>query len=185
MKCLIREILRFVSRPKIWYFRWCNAQGNVLENRRLLRKLNAEDSETVFLYGRISVAHPENCRLGHHVSIHDAEWNAEGGISIGNHVHFGADVSILTVSHNYEGQSIPYDSTFITKSVVIEDNVWVGQNVVIAPGTHIEEGCVIAMGATISGRIPKGSIVGAAKWRTLKMRDMDKYETIKGAGKFH
>ena len=185
MKRIIREILRFVSRPMIWYVRWSIAQGYVLENRKLLKTLNTKDPKTVFLYGKISISHPGECKLGEHVSIHNAEWNAEGGITIGNYVHFGNDVAILTVSHNYEGQAIPYDSTFTTKPVVIEDYVWVGQNVVIAPGTHIEEGCVIAMGATVAGRISKGSIVGAAKHRTLKMRDMDKYEALKAAGTFH
>jgi carbonic anhydrase/acetyltransferase-like protein (isoleucine patch superfamily) len=51
--------------------------------------------------------------------------------------------------------------------------------------THIEEGCIIAMGATVSGRIPKGSVVGSPKVRTLKMRDMEKYERLKAEGKFH
>ena len=68
---------------------------------------------------------------------------------------------------------------------MIEDFVWVGCDVVIAPGTHIEEGCIIAMGATVSGRIPRGSVVGAAKWRVLKLRDMQKFEALKAAGKFN
>ena len=68
---------------------------------------------------------------------------------------------------------------------MIEDFVWVGCDVVIAPGTHIEEGCIIAMGATVSGRIPRGSVVGAAKWRMLGCADMQKFEALKAAGKFN
>ena len=55
----------------------------------------------------------------------------------------------------------------------------------LAPGTHIEEGAIIAMGATVAGRIPRGAIVGAAKWRLLKTRDMDHYERLKAEGQFH
>lgn len=44
---------------------------------------------------------------------------------------------------------------------------------------------VIAMGTTVSGRIPKGSVVGSAKWRTFKSRDMARYEALKAAGRFH
>jgi len=181
---MLRRIARFLLRPAIRWVNWAVAQGCVLNNAKLLRRLDAEDPSTVKLYGRVHIAHPDRCHLGHHVAIHDAEWNAEGGIRVGDYVSFGARVTILTVSHNYGGEEVPYDSTFILKPVVIEDNVWVGCDVVIAPGTHIEEGCVVAMGATMSGRIPKGSIVGAAKWRVLKTRDMDKYEALKAAGKF-
>ena len=93
-------------------------------------------------------------------------------------------MTIITISHNYEGEVLPYDTTKIEAPVVIEDNVWVGANVVIAPGTHIEEGAVIAMGATVAGRVPKGAIVGAAKWRILKERDLARYERLKAEGKF-
>lgn len=157
----------------------------MIRNAKLLPQLDAKDSKSVCLYGKVSIHHPENCHLGRSVHIHECDWNAEGGITIGDCVHFGPRTTILTQSHNYEGETIPYDSTHILKPVVIESYVWVGCDVVIAPGTHIEEGCVIAMGATVSGRIPKGSIVGAAKWRLLKQRDMEKFERLKQAGKIH
>ena len=184
MRKLLSTALRFLSRLLIWDIKWAISQGQHIANRKLMRKLNAIDPGTVSLYGHITIQHPHNCRLWRHVAIHDAEWNAEGGITIGDHVHFGPRVTIPTVSHNYEGQGVPYDETFVLKPAIIEDNVWVGSDVVIAPGTHIDEGCVIAMGTTIAGRILKGSIAGSAKWRTLKTRDMDKYEALKADGKF-
>ena len=55
----------------------------------------------------------------------------------------------------------------------------------LAPGTHIEEGAIIAMRAIVAGRIPRGAIVGVAKWRILKTRDLDHYEKLKAEGKFH
>ncbi len=185
MKSLISSILRLVLRPMIWFVAWAQAQRDVIDNARLLKRLDCEDASTVKLYDGVHIMAPDRCHLGKHVHIHDAEWNATGHIHIGNYVHFGPRVTILTLSHNHEGESIPYDDTHIYKPVVIEDCVWIGAEVVIAPGTHIEEGCIIAMGATVSGRIPKGSIVGAPKVRTLKMRDMEKYERLKAEGKFH
>jgi len=62
---------------------------------------------------------------------------------------------------------------------------WIGCDVVIAPGTYIEEGSVIAMGTTVSGRNPQGSIAGVEKWRVLKTRDMDRVEALKAEGKFY
>jgi acetyltransferase-like isoleucine patch superfamily enzyme len=185
MKSMINSFMRFVLRPLIWFVGWAQAQQNVITNAKLLKQLDCADSSTVKLYDAVRIAAPQHCHLGKHVSIHDAEWDAIGHIHVGNYVHFGPRVTILTTSHNHHGEEIPYDSTHIRKPVVIEDCVWVGADVVIPPGTHIEEGCIIAMGATVSGRIPKGSIVGAPKVRTLNMRDMEKYERLKAEGKFH
>ena len=181
----LREVFRFLFRPAIWFVAWAVAQEKVLANRKLLKRLDAVDPSTVRLFGKVRISSPAKCKVGRCVGIHDAEWDARGGITIGDYVHFGERVTILTSSHNYEGEKIPYDKTRVSKPVVIESFVWVGSDVVIAPGTHIEEGCVIAMGATVSGRIPKGSVVGAAKWRVLNMRDMAKYEDLKAAGEFH
>jgi acetyltransferase-like isoleucine patch superfamily enzyme len=185
MRALISRVMQVVFRPMIWFVAWAQAQRNQLENTGLLKRLDCEDASTIKLYDAVHIVAPDRCHLGKHVSIHDAEWNATGHIHIGNYVHFGPRVTILTLSHNHNGEEIPYDSTHVYKPVVIEDCVWVGCDVVIAPGTHIEEGCIIAMGATVSGRIAKGSIVGAAKPRTLSMRDMEKYERLKVEGKFH
>lgn len=185
MKATLRAIVRFLSWPGIRFVHWAVAQQTQDHNRRLLKKLDTADPATVHLYDNVRITFPERCHIGRGVSIHEANWNAAGEITIGNHVHFGPRVTILTVSHNYEGEAIPYDDTYLYKPVVIEDNVWVGGDVVIAPGTHIEEGCIIAMGATVSGRIEKGSIVGSARHRVLKMRDMNHYEELKAEGKFH
>ena len=179
------KLLRILFRPTIRLVNWCIAQGYVLRNERLLSQLDCVDRTTVALYGQITIAHPGRCKIGRGVAIHDAKWNAMGSITIGNYVHIGPRVTILTVSHNYEGDRVPYDETVIEDPVVIEDNVWIGCDVVIAPGTHIEEGAIIAMGATVAGRIPRGAIVGAAKWRILKTRDLDHYEKLKAEGKFH
>jgi acetyltransferase-like isoleucine patch superfamily enzyme len=185
MKAFIRSVMRVLTRPGIWFVNWAVAQDTRIRNRRLLERLDVVDASLVHLYDTVQITAPEKCRIGRGVSIHEANWNAAGGITIGDHVHFGPRVTILTVSHNHEGDALPYDSTNLYKPVTIEDNVWVGCDVVIAPGTHIEEGCIIAMGATVSGRIEKGSIVGSAKHRVLRMRDMERYERLKAEGRFH
>ena len=182
---LLGKILRIIFLPAILFVAWSEREWQTIRRQRLIKKLDAADPSTLALYGKIDIACPENCHIGYHVAIHDADWNASGQITIGNYVYFGPRVNILTISHNIEGNKIPYDPTYVYKPVVIEDFVWVGTDVVIAPGTHIEEGAVIAMGSTISGRIPKGAIVGNQKFRILKYRDMEKYESLKAEKKFH
>ncbi len=185
MRRLLRSLFRWLARPGIWFVRWAGVQDLWLTQQRYLRRFQCEDPSTVTLKGDIDIRYPERCTIGKGVVVHEATWQAYGGITIGNYVHFGPRVSILTVNHNYEGDAIPYDEHRIAKPVIIEDCVWVGADVVITPGTHIEEGAIIAMGAVVSGHIPKGAIVGGAKWRILKQRDLDHYERLKAEGKFH
>lgn len=59
-----------------------------------------------------------------------------GSLTIGDNFHSGEDILILAQNHNYEGMSIPYDSTYINEDVVIEDNVWVGTRVLVVGGTY-------------------------------------------------
>ena len=107
MKPFLYPVLRFVLRPVIRFIRWVLVQNSYLDNERLRFKLNAIDPATLAIYGNVVIVHPERCAVGHHVSIHDADWNAEGEIHIGNYVHFGHNVSILTASRNYEGEHFP------------------------------------------------------------------------------
>jgi len=159
----LRTALRLVLWPVIRAVVWAQAQFEIAHNEALLKRLDADDRRTVGLYGRIRIVKPEGCKVGAHVSIHDADWNATGGITIGRYVHFGPRVAILTVSHNIDGRAIPYDNTVVAKPVVIEDFCWIGQDVVIAPGSYVEEGFASRYAPVVSGRIPRGSIIWSAE----------------------
>ena len=59
-------------------------------------------------------------------------------VIIGNNCHFGHQIQIIATNHNYDyGKTLPYDSTFINKKVVLENNVWVGNNAIILGGGYI------------------------------------------------
>lgn len=103
----------------------------------------------------------------------------EGNVVIGNNFHSGSNCVILTTNHNYEGTRIPYDSTYISKDVIIEDNVWIGYGVTILGGAHIEEGAIIQAGAVVVGRIEKCGIAGGNPAKIFKYRDIDHYEKLK------
>lgn len=132
----------------------------------------------------VRIADIEKIEFGKNVFIgENAFIRAKGGIKMGNNVIISRNVLIYTLSHNYMGECLPYDDTFIEKKVVIEDNVWIGMNVVIAPGTYIEEGAIIGIGARVFGRIAKGAIIGS-NGKIIKYRDLEKYEKLKKENKF-
>jgi len=114
--------------------------------------------------------------------------NISGGglVSIGDNFHSAADCEIIVSYHNYDtGQKIPYDDSLICKTVVIEDNVWVGYRVIILGGVKIGEGAIIQAGSVVVSDIPEYAIAGGNPARVFKMRDIDHYEKLKKQGKFH
>ena len=77
------------------------------------------------------------------------------------------------------------DETVISKDVVIEDNVWLGNRVIVLPGVTIGEGAIIQAGSVVVNDIPKYAIAGGHPAKVFSSRDKDHYEMLKKEGKFH
>jgi len=56
------------------------------------------------------------------------------------------------------------------KSVVIEDDVWIGCNAVLLPGSHVREGAVVAAGAVVVGDVPAFAVYGGIPARQMSIR---------------
>lgn len=126
-----------------------------------------------------------NVVLGRNPSFSGMEIAGRGTVVFGDNFHSGKDCMIITQNHNYEGEAIPYDTTFIIKDVVIGDNVWLGSRVVILGGVTIGEGAIIQAGAVVVNDIPPYAIAGGNPAKVFKYRDKEHYETLKAQGKFH
>ena len=91
---------------------------------------------------------------------------------------------IITQNHNYEGDAIPYDHTFVYKTVIIDDCVWFGNRVTITGNVHIGEGAIIAAGSVVTKDVPPLAIVGGNPAKVLKYRDSVHYYELKKKGRF-
>lgn len=123
--------------------------------------------------------------LGKNCHFNGIEIPKGGIVRIGDNFHSGKGCMILTKYHNYEGEKIPYDHTFIIKDVIIEDNVWLGNRVIIMGGVTIGEGAIIQAGAVVVKDIPACSIAGGNPARVFKERNKEHYFKLKKEGKFH
>ena len=83
-----------------------------------------------------------------------------GKVRIGDYFHSGTGCQIITHIHNYEGDAIPYDSTYLHKDVTIGQCVWLGNNVIILGGVTIGEGAIIQAGSVVCKDIPPYAIAG-------------------------
>lgn len=131
----------------------------------------------------------ENIEIGNNVYIgFGSFFVATGGIKIGNGTIIAHKIEIMTRNHNYDSpnlQAIPYDGTYILKSVCIGENVWIGAHVLILPGVNIGEGAVIAAGSVVTKDVPPYAIVGGNPANIVKYRDVNRYKELKEKEKIY
>jgi len=123
--------------------------------------------------------------LGKNVNFNGMEIGGCGVVKIGDNFHSGKECSIITQNHNYEGEKIPYDSTYICKDVTIENNVWLGNRVIVLGGVTIGEGAIIQAGSVVVKSIPKYAIAGGAPAKVFSQRDIEHYTQLKREERFH
>lgn len=164
-----------------WLSRACQAVLHFFANEYLKSRLG-HCGKNVWLHGSMFISSPRNVRIGRNVHINrNAFIRGEGGLTIGDNTHISRNIVIYTVNHNYEGSSLPYDSTFVQKPVAIGRNVWIGMNVLIAPGVTIGDGAIIGMGTVVSRNVGALEIVGNQPCRVLKTRNSRHYQQLETA----
>lgn len=115
-----------------------------------------EYPESLGIFTPIQIDFPHQMKFGNHVFInHGFTAMSIGGIEIGNNVQIGPNVTIVTDNHDLHDRYI-----LRCRSVVIEDNVWIGADVKIMPGVRIGRNAVIAGGAVVTKDVKENTIVG-------------------------
>ena len=118
------------------------------------------------------------------VNFNKVDINGSGIVTIGNYFHSGFGCLIETQSHNYEGETIPYDKTFRRYEVHIKDFVWFGDRVLICGNVTIGEGAIIAAGSVVVKDVPDYAIVGGNPAKVIKYRDIEHFIKLKQQGAF-
>lgn len=123
--------------------------------------------------------------VGDHANFNGLTIIGGGDLSIGDYFHSGKDIVVITESHNFENaESIPYDKERIKRPVNIADFVFIGHGSILMGPLSIGEGAIIAAGSVVIKDVPKGAIVGGNPAKVIKFRDMEKFDKLKGDGKF-
>ena len=122
-----------------------------------------------------------NVKIGDNSTIISHALFHGGDITIGSNVIIATGCTILTRNHDISSRSdaLPYGTSYNDKSVLIENNVWIGSNVSLAPGAYIGEGSIIGMNSVVFGEIPKNSIALGNPAQVVKKRDLNHYKFLK------
>lgn len=92
-------------------------------------------------------------------------------IQIGNNVLIGGNVLITDHSHGkLERTDIPFNKRELLSkgSVIIEDNVWIGEHACIMPGVTIGEGSIIGANAVVTKDVPPYSVSGGVPSKVIR-----------------
>ncbi len=111
-------------------------------------------------------------KIGNDVGISGASICASNDIYIGDNVMLGANVQIsdtdfhaikpLNRRHNRNKEDVQ------TKSIMIENNVWIGANSIILKGVKIGENSIIGAGSIVTNNVPANSIAAGNPAKIIK-----------------
>ena len=123
--------------------------------------------------------------VGNYCNFNGMQVLGGGKVYFGDYFHSGKECMIITQNHNYEGEMIPYDNTYIYKNVTIGECVWFGNRVIVTGNVTIGEGAIIAAGSVVCKDVPPLAIVGGNPAKVIKYRDKEHYYKLKAEGKFN
>ena len=115
--------------------------------------------------------------IGNHVEMNDyVHITAMESVIIGNDVLLASKIYISDCSHgSYSGNELddsphtaPNSRKMVTKPVIIEDHVWIGEFVSILPGSYIGKGSIIGTMSVVTGHIPEYSIAVGSPAKVIK-----------------
>jgi lipopolysaccharide O-acetyltransferase len=127
--------------------------------------------------------------FGNNVQINDyVHICAMQNVRIGNNVLMASHIYISDNSHGYyKGDEndtspniAPIKRAYYKNTVIIEENVWIGENVSILPGTHIGKGSIIGANSVVTKSIPSYVIAVGSPAKPVKRFNFEtkKWEKI-------
>ena len=120
------------------------------------------------------IGHLPQLIIGDNVSIgEDSHITAANKIVIGNNVLTGKKVLITDNAHGASNREMLVigpmaRSIFSSGTVIIEDNVWIGEKASIMPNVHIGRGAIIAANAVVTKNVPAYSVVAGVPAKIVK-----------------
>jgi acetyltransferase-like isoleucine patch superfamily enzyme len=101
--------------------------------------------------------------------------NAIGGITIGNHVLIGSNVTISSGRHPIDDATPPvFARASEPLPIAIEDDVWIGAGAVIMPGITLRQGTVVGANAVVTKSTEAYTVVAGVPARKIRSRIPDR-----------
>lgn len=110
-------------------------------------------------------------QIGHHSRI-GLRNTIIGPVYIGNNTILAQNVVLSGLNHNYADIHKPIREQGVScKTIIIEDDSWIGANSVIAAGVHIGKHTIVAAGSVVVNDISEFSICAGVPAKVIKKYD--------------
>ena len=146
---------------------WISAGDELTVGDRVTLSTWLHDGESTY-ENAVKLKIGNNCRFGD-----DSHITAANYIQIGDNLLTGKKVLITDNSHgkiSFDEMKIPpLQRPIISKgSVIIGNNVWIGESAAILPGVTVGDSAIIAAHAVVTHNVPKNSIVAGNPAKVIK-----------------
>jgi acetyltransferase-like isoleucine patch superfamily enzyme len=121
---------------------------------------------------RVTFVQMDRLSVGRTFGVNSGTYlNAVGGITIGDHVLIGSNVTISSGRHPIEGALPPvFARPAEPMPIVLEDDVWIGAGAVIMPGVTLRQGTVVGANAVVTRSTEPYAVVVGAPARKIRSR---------------
>ena len=143
------DLIKPFSQPAFTILRYC-----------ICKRLCGRVGRDVVIGSNVTIKHWKGIKLGNGVSIHDFSYiDGYGGVDIHDQVSIAHSCTVISAHHTWGDRSLPIRLNPIEKrSVVIEDNVWIGCDVRILGGSKIGRDTIIGAGSIVSKELQENGI---------------------------
>lgn len=117
--------------------------------------------------------------IGDNTAIHlGFHCGAVESVKIGKDVLIAGRVYITDHDHVFDDPAYParWSDSFVSKPVVIEDGVWLGEGCVVLKGVTVGKRSVVGANAVVTKDVPPGVVVGGIPARVIKKIDFREFK---------
>ena len=108
----------------------------------------------------------KNITIGKNVFINACcKFQDQGGITIGDGVLIGHNVTLATLNHDTRPEFRQY---IYPKPIKIGNNVWIGSNAAILQGVTIGDGAIIGAGAVVVKNVAENTVVAGIPAKIIR-----------------
>lgn len=121
----------------------------------------------------VTIVNANGLSVGRHFGCNTGSYiGAAGGITVGDYVLIGTNVTIASAVHPIEGREPPvFARPVVPAPVVIEDDVWIAAGAVILPGVTLRRGTVIGANSVVTRDTEAYGVYAGAPARFIRSRE--------------
>jgi len=138
------------------------------ERRSILRQIVGRIGQTSIIESPFHCTYGQNTYIGEYAYLNFMCVILDNNdVHIGNHVMIGPAVQIYTAAHPIQAE--PRNQGWeVARSVMIEDNVWIGGGAILLPGVSVGRNAVVGAGAVVSRNVPAYTVVAGNPARVIR-----------------